>query len=355
MRLEEFDFELPPQQIAQFPVPERDHSRLLVLNRQTGSHQHRDFRDILQSLRPEDSLVVNETKVVPARMLGRKCKTGGHVEILLLRWQADDDNWLALARPFSSLKVGMVLELSGGAVSAEIVEKVSPSRVRVRIWRTGRGKFEPSSNGEEAMKLVEEFGEIPLPPYIQRQAEAADAARYQTVYAGKPGAIAAPTAGLHFTVDLLAQIRDRGIAVCPLVLHVGPGTFEPVRASDPRNHQLEAEYFELGEATTRQLNERRRAGGRIIAVGTTVVRVLETMTSSSGTIEAGSGWTDRFIFPPFKFNAVDALVTNFHVPRSSLLLLVAAFAGQEQMKRSYEVAVSEGYRFYSYGDAMFIH
>ena len=355
MRLEEFDFELPPQQIAQFPVPKRDHSRLLVLNRQTGSHQHRDFREILQYLRPEDSLVVNETKVVPARMPGRKRKTGGQVEILLLRWQPDDDSWLALARPFSSLKVGMALELSGGAVSAEIVEKVSRGRVKVRIWRTGRGESEPPSNGEEAMKLVEEFGEIPLPPYIQRQAEAADAARYQTVYAGKPGAIAAPTAGLHFTLDLLAHIRDRGIAVCPLVLHVGPGTFEPVRTSDPRNHQLEAEYFELGEATTRQLNERRRAGGRIIAVGTTVVRVLETMTSSSGTIEAGSGWTDRFIFPPFHFNAVDALVTNFHVPRSSLLLLVAAFAGQEQLKRAYEVAVSAGYRFYSYGDAMFIH
>ena len=259
-----------------------------------------------------------------------------------------------MASSFRSLRAGSALELCGGELSAEIVEKVAPGRVRVRIWRRQSGLDTPLS-GAAGMQLLEEFGEIPLPPYIRRQAEASDESRYQTVYGGKPGAIAAPTAGLHFTVDLLAEIRALGIEVCPLILHIGPGTFEPVRTSDPRQHQLEAEYYELDESAAHLLNERRQAGGRIVAVGTTVVRVLETVTSSSGIIEAGTGWTDRFIYPPFHFNAVDALVTNFHLPRSSLLLLVAAFAGQRQLKQTYDIAIAEGYRFYSYGDAMFIH
>ena len=354
MRLEEFDFTLPPQQIAQFPTAERDGSRLLVLNRTTGAIQHCDFRSILEFLEPEDCLVVNETRVLRARLVGRKRATGGQVEILLLRQEAEKDSWLAMASSFRSLRAGSALELCGGELSAEIVEKVAPGRVRVRIWRRQSGLDTPLS-GAAGMQLLEEFGEIPLPPYIRRQAEASDESRYQTVYGGKPGAIAAPTAGLHFTVDLLAEIRALGIEVCPLILHIGPGTFEPVRTSDPRQHQLEAEYYELDESAAHLLNERRQAGGRIVAVGTTVVRVLETVTSSSGIIEAGTGWTDRFIYPPFHFNAVDALVTNFHLPRSSLLLLVAAFAGQRQLKQTYDIAIAEGYRFYSYGDAMFIH
>ena len=353
MRLEDFDFELPPSQIAQFPAVERDQSRLLILDRQTGHLEHADFRHILNFLNPPDCLVVNETKVRRARLGGHKVDTGGRVELLLLSREAADGHWLAMATSYRSLRPGSSLELCGGAIRAEIVEKVAAGRVRVRIWRRDSNSRASLTEGEAEI-LLEEFGDVPLPPYIHRAPDEGDLSRYQTVYARKSGAVAAPTAGLHFSNELLDQIEAAGIAVHKLTLHVGPGTFEPMRTSDPRDHKLEPEYYEIDADTAAALNEHRRGGGRVIGVGTTVVRSLETVVSRDGVISSGCGLTSQFIYPPFQFRAVDALVTNFHLPRSSLLLLVAAFAGQQRIKRAYGEAVAHGYRFYSYGDAMFI-
>ena len=352
MRLEEFDFDLPSDLIAQHPTADRDGSRLLVLNRARATHRHFSFRDLPRFLRAGDALVVNETKVFPARLRGRKRDTGGCAEFLLVRKEAGGEVWLALARPARSLKPGSVVEIGDGSAAVEVLESAGPGRVRVRIERTGA----PGEGDTEigVARLLEQFGEVPLPPYIQRRAASEDRLRYQTVFAREQGAIAAPTAGLHFTVDLLSQIADAGVAVTKVLLHVGPGTFEPVRTPDPRDHKLEAEYYELSDAATAELNERRRSGGRVVAVGTTVVRALETAADDGGHLRPGKGWTDRFIYPPYQFKAVDALVTNFHLPRSSLLMLVAAFAGQALMRRSYESAIELGYRFYSYGDAMLI-
>ncbi len=352
MRLEEFDFDLPSDLIAQHPTADRDGSRLLVLNRASATHRHFSFRDLPRFLRAGDALVVNETKVFPARLRGRKRDTGGCAEFLLVRKEAGGEVWLALARPARSLKPGSVVEIGDGSAAVEVLESAGPGRVRVRIERAGASGEGDTEIG--VARLLEQFGEVPLPPYIQRRAASEDRLRYQTVFAREQGAIAAPTAGLHFTVDLLSQIADAGVAVTKVLLHVGPGTFEPVRTPDPRDHKLEAEYYELSDAATAELNERRRSGGRVVAVGTTVVRALETAADDGGHLRPGKGWTDRFIYPPYQFKAVDALVTNFHLPRSSLLMLVAAFAGQALIRRSYESAIELGYRFYSYGDAMLI-
>ncbi len=341
MQLVDYDFDLPDALIAQRPTLERDQARLLLLNRADGSLQHLHFGAIVDQLAPGDALVLNQTQVVPARLRGRKVATGGRVELLLLRPLTAGD-WLAMGRPGRGLKPKTRLEFGDGAVEAHIVEQVAPGRFRVRFAV------------EDVLARLEEIGEIPLPPYIRRLPEAADQERYQTVYAARPGAVAAPTAGLHFTPQLIAEIAAKGVAVLKVLLHVGPGTFEPVRCADPRQHVLEPEYCEIDESVADALRRCRAAGGRIVAVGTTVVRTLESSVDAEGNVCARGGLADAFIYPPYAFKAVDMLVTNFHLPRSSLLLLVAAFVGRERLLAAYREAIERGYRFYSYGDAMMI-
>ena len=341
MQLAEYDFDLPEALIAQRPPPERDQARLLLLNRADGSLQHLHFGAIVDYLAPGDALVLNQTQVVPARLRGRKAATGGRVELLLIRPLPAGD-WLALGRPGRSLQPETRLEFGNGAVEAHIVDQVAPGRFRVRFAV------------EDVLARLEEIGEIPLPPYIRRAPEAADRTRYQTVYAARPGAVAAPTAGLHFTPQLIAAIAAKGVAVLKVILHVGPSTFEPVRCADPRQHVLEPEYCEIDEPVAAALKRCRASAGRVVAVGTTVVRTLESSVDAEGNVRARAGWADAFIYPPYPFKAVDSLVTNFHLPRSSLLLLVAAFVGRERLLAAYREAVERGYRFYSYGDAMMI-
>ncbi len=340
MKLQDYDFHLPPEQIAQHPAAERDQARLLVLNRSDGSIQHRHFCDIVEFLRPSDALVVNQTRVMPARLRGRRVETGGQVELLLIRRQ--EEGWLAMGRPGRRLRSGTVLEFGDGKLRGQVIDRVGEGRVLVRF------------DGEGIEARIEEVGEVPLPPYIRRRPGEADRERYQTVFARHSGAVAAPTAVLHFTPLLLERIEAQGIAVVPVVLHVGPGTFEPVRSEDPRQHRLEAEFCEVDEEGAARIRARCGEGGRIVAVGTTVVRTLETAAEGSGEVEAMRDWSSKFIYPPYSFRAVDALVTNFHLPRSSLLFLVAALVGRKLLLETYEAAVDAGYRFYSYGDAMLI-
>ena len=353
MHIEELDFDLPDDLVAQYPVERRDASRLMALSRHDGSVRHLRFADLVEHLRPEDVLVLNETRVVPARLHGHKTRTGGRIELLLLRRDAVDGTWLALGRPLRGLQDGDVIQLDRGTWRVEVVERVG-DRVRLRLPDAGVEHDPADPTGFAGLPLAEAAGQVPLPPYIRRSPESIDTERYQTVFARDPGSIAAPTAGLHFTEQLLEQVLARGVALERLVLHVGPGTFEPVRADDPRDHRLEAEYYRVSPDTVRVICERRRAGGRCIAIGTTTVRTLETC-AASGNLQPGEGWTDLLICPPHQFHAVDAMVTNFHLPRSTLLLLVSALAGQQRMLAAYRLAVEERYRFYSYGDAMFIH
>ena len=341
MKLVDYDFDLPDDLIAQHPTPERDQSRLLVVNRSDGSLVHLHFRDIIAQLAPPDALVLNHTRVISARLIGHKADTGGRVELLLIRPLAEGD-WLAMGRPGRGLKPGTRLVFGDGALQAHIVERVANGRFQVRL------------DGGDVLARLEEMGKIPLPPYIRRPPGAADRDRYQTVYAARPGAIAAPTAGLHFTPQLLAAIQAKGVVVAKVLLHVGPGTFEPVRSADPREHWLEAEYCEIDLGVAAALARCHAAGGRIVAVGTTVVRTLESGVDAAGKLQSYAGFTDRFIYPPYEFGAVDALVTNFHLPRSTLLFLVAAFVGRERLLAAYREAVKRKYRFYSYGDAMMI-
>ena len=341
MRLADFDFDLPPELIAQYPLGRRDQSRLLVLDRSDSSIQHLRFDDVRRFLKPEDALVVNRTRVVHARLRGRKAETGAEIELLMIR-QQEGGRWLALGRPGRRLSPNTVVEFAGGRFRGTIVDKVEGGRLLVS-FAVG-----------DTDRLIEEAGEVPLPPYIRRRPNAEDAVRYQTVFARDHGAIAAPTAGLHFTSDLLGSIEASGTAVASILLHVGPGTFEPVRSEELGQNSLEPEYYEVDRGTAAELRKRRRIGGRLVAVGTTVVRTLETVVGQNGEIRSGRGWSGKFIFPPYEFKAIDALLTNFHLPKSSLLLLVAAFAGRNLVIEAYRAAVAERYRFYSYGDAMLI-
>ncbi|HCL29616.1 MAG TPA: tRNA preQ1(34) S-adenosylmethionine ribosyltransferase-isomerase QueA [Candidatus Latescibacteria bacterium] len=357
MHIEEFNFDLPDDLVAQYPAERRDASRLMALDRQNGGVEHLLFADIVERLRPEDVLVLNETRVVRARLRGHKERTGGRVELLLLRRDPKDGTWLALARPLRGLQSGDWIQLDRGSWRLKVVGRVG-DRIRLRMPADAHGGAvtdcaDPTGHAS-VLSMEQEAGDIPLPPYIRRAPESIDSDRYQTVFATTDGSIAAPTAGLHFTEQLLTAVRDRGVGVERLLLHVGPGTFEPVRTEDPRQHQLEAEFYRVSATTANCIAERRRAGGRCIAVGTTTVRTLETC-AMEGEVRAGEGWTDLLICPPHEFNVVDAMVTNFHLPRSSLLLLVSALAGQQPLLAAYQLAVAERYRFYSYGDAMFIH
>ena len=374
-RLEDYNYYLPPELVAQYPLTQRDASRLLILNRADGEIRHASFRDLPRYLDGNDLLVVNDTRVFPAWLHGEKA-SGGKIELLLhhlpetapstpapstgdnaggaglrarpprrqaLSLPSQTKTALARATHRGRLRPGQEL-IFGGKLRAEVVSLPQPGVAEVRFF---------SLNGRDPAQLVQEQGEVPLPPYIHRSPEASDRERYQTVYASRPGAIACPTAGLHFTDAVLADLAQRGVETVSVTLHVGPGTFMPVREEDYTRHHLEPEYFELTGAAAHKLNAARRQGKRIVAVGTTSVRVLECCAGPGG-FTARSGWCDLFIHPGYTFKAVDRLLTNFHLPKSTLLLLVSAFAGRDLIMKAYEKAVKEKYRFYSYGDCMLI-
>ncbi|MBQ6384488.1 MAG: tRNA preQ1(34) S-adenosylmethionine ribosyltransferase-isomerase QueA [Clostridia bacterium] len=341
MKTSDFDYFLPQELIAQTPMEPRDHSRLLVYHRSSGSVEHRHFYDIADYLNPGDALVINETKVIPARLLGVKEDTGVPVEVLLLRRLSATD-WEALVRPGRRLKPGTFCSFGDGRLRCEIlnnVEEIGGRNVRFHF----DGVFE---------EILDQLGEMPLPPYIHEKL--ADGTRYQTVYARQEGSAAAPTAGLHFTPELLDRIREKGIRVVPILLHVGLGTFRPVKEEDPEKHVMHSEFCQVTEEAADALNSVRAAGGRIVCVGTTSVRTLETMADDNGVIHPGAKDTAIFIRPGTKIKAVDALITNFHLPQSTLLMLISALMGREEALRVYGIAVQERYRFFSFGDAMFI-
>ncbi|HEX6923892.1 MAG TPA: tRNA preQ1(34) S-adenosylmethionine ribosyltransferase-isomerase QueA [Longimicrobiaceae bacterium] len=341
-KTDDFDYELPEELIAQSPAERRDQSRLLVVDRKSGTFQHRVFADLVDLIAPGDVLVLNETRVFPARLKGRR-SGGGEAEALLLHPAADDpDLWLAMVRPGAKLRAGRTVFVSD-ELAVEIVTQLESGERLVR--------FLTDLPLEEALQR---YGEVPLPPYVRRRATEEDRERYQTVYARERGSVAAPTAGLHFTPELLDRIVARGVEIARLVLHVGPGTFRPVEAERPEQHRLHSEWYRVTEEAARTINAARAAGGAVWAVGTTSVRTLETVADKAGVVRAGEGWTDIFIRPPYRFRAVDRLVTNFHLPRSTLLMLVSAFGGHELVLRAYSEAVRQRYRFYSYGDAMAI-
>jgi S-adenosylmethionine:tRNA ribosyltransferase-isomerase len=357
MKTTDFDYELPPELIAQAPLPERSESRMLVLSRHGGDVAHRNIADIVTCLRRGDLLVVNDTKVFPARILGQRLDTGGRAELLLTHRVEDPGEgevWEALMRSGFRPRCGMGLSMANGELVAEVLEPLTGGRVRVRL--DGKGALQD---------ILERHGKVPLPPYIRREegdAEQAmaDRERYQTIYATHRGAVAAPTAGLHFSDGLLDVLKSIGVGVASVTLHVGPGTFRPVSSDDPEAHEMDAEWYEMSPETADRIGATRASGGRVVAVGTTTVRTLETVALAHGGIVPATGWSRLFIRSPFEFKAVDGLLTNFHLPRSTLLMLVSAFCdgdeggGRERVMAAYRAAVAERYRFYSYGDCMFI-
>ncbi|MFX3624537.1 MAG: tRNA preQ1(34) S-adenosylmethionine ribosyltransferase-isomerase QueA [Ectobacillus sp.] len=336
-----FDFHLPEELIAQTPLKERESSRLMVLNRKTGEIEHKHFFDIISYLEPGDCLVLNETKVMPARLYGVKEDTGANIEVLLLK-QEENDCWETLVKPAKRVKVGTVISFGEGKLKATCVAEGEQGGRRLQF--TYEGIF---------YEILDELGEMPLPPYIKETLEDRD--RYQTVYAREVGSAAAPTAGLHFTKELLEKIQSKGVKLAFVTLHVGLGTFRPVSAENIDEHEMHAEYYYMSEETAAVLNDVRAKGGRIITVGTTSTRTLETIASQTGgTFQAASGWTSIFIYPGYEFKAIDGLITNFHLPKSTLIMLVSALAGRENVLHAYNVAVKERYRFFSFGDAMLI-
>ena len=360
MLLKEFDYQLPPELIAQRPLPERDKSRLLVLDRKTGTCQDRIFRELPEILRPGDLLVFNNTRVFPARLLGRRRgitsqKIGKHnpalhqyltaeIELLLTR-QESSDTWQALVHPGRKLRVGEIIVFGEDELEAEVLERGEYGVRRVRL----------RAMGGTAEAAIDRLGHVPLPPYIRRDDEPADREAYQTIYAKRRGAVAAPTAGLHFTEQVLEALRARGIESCEITLHVGLGTFQPVRAEQVENHRMEAERFEISEGAAAAINQAFDEGRRVVAVGTTVVRTLEHVARAhGGRIAPGRGETSLFIVPGFAFQVTGGMVTNFHLPQSTLLMLVSAFAGKELTFRAYHHGVENRYRFYSYGDCVLI-
>jgi len=340
VRTSDFEYDLPPELIAQDPLPDRAASRLLVLERAGGGIRHARFPDLVDLVAPEDVLVLNLSRVIPARLHGKR-ERGGAAELLLVR-ELPDGTWLALGHPGGKLKPGRRVVFALDSV-VEIVEMLGSGLRRVRFV----GPL-------DARATLAQYGAVPLPPYIRRPPRPEDRERYQTVYATHDGSVAAPTAGLHFTPELLARLRAKGVAVAEVDLHIGPGTFKPVEVDDLARHTIHAEAYAVTEAAAATINERREAGGRLWAVGTTVVRTLETCADEHGRIRAGAGETRAFIYPPYAFRAVDRLLTNFHLPRSTLLMLVCAFGGYENVMGAYREAIEQGYRFYSYGDAMVV-
>ena len=340
MKTSDFYYDLPQELIAQDPLEDRSSSRLLVLNRETGERRHCVFREIAEFLNPGDCLVVNNTKVIPARLMGVKEETGAGIEVLLLK-RCEDNVWETLVKPGKKARPGARISFGDGLLVGEVLEVVEEGNRRIRF--TYEGIFE---------EILDRLGQMPLPPYITHQLK--DKNRYQTVYARHEGSAAAPTAGLHFTPELLKEIEEKGVKLAHVTLHVGLGTFRPVKVEDVTQHHMHSEFYVVEEEQARLINETKAAGGRVICVGTTSCRTLESAAGENGLLRAGSGWTDIFIYPGYRFQMMDALITNFHLPESTLLMLVSAFAGKEQVMAAYEEAVRERYRFFSFGDAMFI-
>lgn len=337
----DFDFELPEELIAQTPLEDRSGSRLLILDKETGEIEDKHFTAILDELHAGDALVMNDTRVLPARLYGTKPETGGHVEVLLLK-NTSNDEWETLVKPAKRAKIGTEIHFGDGRLKAVVKEELDHGGRIIDF--TYDGIF---------LEVLESLGEMPLPPYIKERLE--DNERYQTVYAKENGSAAAPTAGLHFTEELLDKITAKGVQLVFLTLHVGLGTFRPVSVDSIEDHEMHSEFYRLTEEAAAQLNEVKKAGGRIVAVGTTSIRTLETIgTKFNGNIQSDSGWTSIFISPGYEFKLVDAFTTNFHLPKSTLVMLVSAFAGREQVLAAYEHAVKEKYRFFSFGDAMFV-
>ncbi len=339
MKKSDFYFDLPPELIAQSPIPERDHSRLLVLDKESGAAEHRHFYDIPEYLQPGDCLVLNDSRVLPARLLGTR-SGGGAAEVLLLK-DLGDSSWECLVRPGKKIRRGAKLTFGNGELSAEVLDVTEGGNRIVRF--TYEGIF---------LEVLEALGKMPLPPYITKELEEPE--RYQTVYSRVSGSAAAPTAGLHFTEELLEKIADKGVEVCFLTLHVGLGTFRPVKEDEIEDHLMHSEFCTIPDETAEKVNAAKKRGRKVIAVGTTSCRTLESFTDENGLLSSGSRWTDIFIYPGYRFKCVDSLITNFHLPESTLIMLVSALAGREHVLAAYREAIEKKYRFFSFGDAMFI-
>ncbi|MGE4354008.1 MAG: tRNA preQ1(34) S-adenosylmethionine ribosyltransferase-isomerase QueA [Oscillospiraceae bacterium] len=339
MNKSDFNFYLPEELIAQTPIPRRDGSRLLHLDKNTGEVEHRHFYDLPEYLRPGDCLVLNDSRVLPARLIGTR-KTGGHIEVVLLR-DLGDDCWECLTRPGRKSRPGTELVFGNGELTAEVQAVAEGGKRIIKFYYEGI-----------FLETLERLGKMPLPPYIKVELE--DQERYQTVYSRELGSAAAPTAGLHFTKELLKKIEDMGVNVCYITLHVGLGTFRPVKTEKIEDHEMHSEFCIVPERTSKIVTETKKNGGRIICVGTTSCRTVESFANDDGTLDATSGWTDIFIYPGYRFKCLDALITNFHLPESTLIMLVSALAGRENILRAYDIAVHERYRFFSFGDSMLI-
>lgn len=340
MNVTDFNFELPQELIAQDPLEDRTASRLLVLDKATGEIRHRHFRDILKFLRKGDCLVINDTRVIPARLLGQKAGTGANIEVLLLK-RKSDNVWETLVKPGKKMKIGAEVIFGNGLLRGKVLDVVDEGNRLVQF--TYEGIFE---------EILDRLGQMPLPPYITHQLK--DKNRYQTVYAKHDGSAAAPTAGLHFTKELLKEIEDMGVTVAHVTLHVGLGTFRPVKADTIEEHHMHSEFYMVEEEEAKKVNDTKKNGGRVICVGTTSCRTLESATGEDGILKAGSGWTEIFIYPGYQFKILDCLITNFHLPESTLVMLVSALAGREHVLHAYQEAIREKYRFFSFGDACFL-
>ena len=340
MKTSDFYYDLPKELIAQDPLEDRSASRLMHLNKETGEYEHGHFRDILKYLKPGDCLVINDTKVIPARLYGSKVGTDAAIEILLLK-RRENDIWETLVKPGKKCKVGTVISFGDGILTGEVVDIVDEGNRLIQFHYDGI--FE---------EILDQLGEMPLPPYITHKLQ--DKNRYQTVYAKHEGSAAAPTAGLHFTKELLQQVQDAGVKIAHVTLHVGLGTFRPVKVEDVTQHHMHSEFYLVEEDQAKLINDTESAGCRVIAFGTTSCRTLESATGEDGILKVGSGWTEIFIYPGYRFKMIDGLITNFHLPESTLVMLVSALAGKEHIMAAYEEAVREKYRFFSFGDAMMI-
>ena len=341
MKTEDFDFYLPEELIAQTPLNDRASSKMLVLNKETGDIDHKHFSDIENMLDENDVLVLNDTKVIPARLHGEKENTKAHIELLLLK-DLGDNTWECLTKPAKRIEKGTIVSFGDGILKAECIEKKEEGICIYKLIYDGI-----------LVEILDKLGEMPLPPYIHEKLKDKD--RYQTVYAKNLGSAAAPTAGLHFTKELLEHLKNKGVTICYVTLHVGLGTFRPVKVDDVLEHHMHSEFYRIEEEDAELINETKKNGGRVISVGTTSTRTLESVAEEDGTLHAKSGWTDIFIYPGYKFKVIDGLITNFHLPESTLLMLVSALAGREHILNAYNIAVKERYRFFSFGDAMFIH
>ncbi len=340
MKTDEFNFNLPEDLIAQHPIEKRDNSKMLLLNRSTGEIDHKKFYEISENLEPGDTLVLNDTKVIPARLYGKKKETGGKVEVLLVV-EEQDKTWLVMARPAKKLKIGTKIIFKEGLLEGRVIEERAEGLRLIEFIYTG-----------DFYEVLDQLGEMPLPPYIGETLLNPD--RYQTIYSKNRGSVAAPTAGLHFTEEVMQALKDKEINIVYITLHVGLGTFKPVEAENILDHKMHSEFYHISAEVADIINQTKINGNQVIAVGTTSCRTLESIAGEDGKMKEGSGWTDIFIYPGYRFKGIDGLITNFHLPKSTLIMLVSAFAGRENTMNAYREAIEQEYRFYSFGDAMFI-